>query len=595
MKKREILFVFITAIIILIIVIMPSVLSIYGINKGTVSELALYNDGWYYAKENGKEVIYHDVTPENYGRWLLMTISGYGVKAYADGRLIYESEYMASPKYGKVPTAGNNYIQIPEGAEQIALEFTCPYKGYNRRLPTIYIGDNEVDLLYLNHTLYQFHQVMDLLIMMYGALLILYALYHHMSMREKFAADLYLGLLLVTVGLWLRWGTFDVEIRRVSKEILYHASYQLWYAIPVLICGFLKHYFKEKNKKYRIMQIVFFMCAVIIQVLRNCGIAEYVESVFITYMELAVISIAVLRDVASDEIRQWRTKHMCNFNFVGMLVLILFSAIELISYFLTMQSIGIFIRIGIIFFMSLLAVNEVKERERREIKILENMAEQKELQMKIMLSQLQPHFVFNALGAIRLMIHVDSDAAYDMIHDFSQFIRLSIHAIQTDKMIPFADELAQIKAYMNIESKRFNNCVKAEYDIKTVDFMLPALTVQPLVAGIIMHGIRKNGDGGTVTVRTYRDEPYVTVQVEDNVGMMDMDMLQTMMDKSCTVDTGQPDFYMSFANVKHRLELQKAAEIVAMCEPGKYTCIKIMIPLTADLYEVKGNENNSGR
>lgn len=594
MRRREILIIFAAAISILCITILPSIGSAYGLYINAIDDVRVYNNGWYYISgdekiffeaprniktggEEGKITIYHDVTKENAGKWLLITISGYGLRAYADDALIYENHYMDSPKYGKIPTAGQNYIPIPENAACIALEFTCPYRGQARRIPAIYIGKGEAELLYLNHTLYQYHHFMDLWIMLFGLFVCLcsgYCMFRHD--RSRAMAGLYLGVLLIAVGLWLRIGTFDVEIRRVPKEILYGGSYQLWYCIPVLLCGYISYMLEAEKRKYRLLQLICLGTAVFIYLARNWGLAEYSETVFLTHIELVILFSALIIDGVKIELTNWKMHRRINFRFAGLMIMAVFGGIELIYYSITSQPTGLYIRLGIILCVSLIVVDEVKKRVDWERDFLEHEAERRTLQLKTVMSQLQPHFIFNALGAIRLMIHMDSETAYDMIYDFSQFLRANLHAVQNDDMVPFSSELAQIRAYMNIENKRFNNRIQAKYDIQTMDFMLPALTVEPLVANAVIHGLRKGTDSGTVTLRTYKRDRYIYIEIADNGIGMDTDRMNAI--SKC--DSKTQELYMSFANVRRRLELQTGAVVEIESEPGKGTCVRIIMPVT---------------
>ena len=221
--------------------------------------------------------------------------------------------------------------------------------------------------------------------------------------------------------------------------------------------------------------------------------------------------------------------------------------------------------------------------EREKEVLLKSEADRRKKQLEVTLSQLQPHFIFNALGAIRIMIRTDSEAAYDMLYDFSKFLRASLDALQQEDLIPFSTELEQIKAYLNIENKRFSNRICAEYDIETEDFKIPALTIEPLVVNAVRHGLRKGKDTGTVVLRTQKNLDSVIIEVEDN---------GTGFDAGAWEMTDTDQSYMGISNVRSRLIRQVKADFHIKSVLGQGTIIHIEIPLQ------KGrilDENHSGR
>ena len=142
-----------------------------------------------------------------------------------------------------------------------------------------------------------------------------------------------------------------------------------------------------------------------------------------------------------------------------------------------------------------------QQRKDLELKKLEE-----ELQMRRIsnfTSQMQPHFLYNTLGSIQEIMHEDPEYASDLLGDFALHLRSCIRAMSTDKPLPFRQELANIKAYVNIEKMRFGDKLKVEYDIQTMDFNILPLSVQPLVENAIRHGIYERGPaGGTVKIST---------------------------------------------------------------------------------------------
>ena len=137
-------------------------------------------------------------------------------------------------------------------------------------------------------------------------------------------------------------------------------------------------------------------------------------------------------------------------------------------------------------------------------------------QTELMMGQIQPHFIFNTLSSIRTLVMVDQKIAYDMLYDFSNYLRANIDNVTNLDGIKFADEVEHIKSYVNIEKVRFGDRLTMEYEIGVGDFIVPPLSVQPLIENAIKHGVRKKVSGGIVCLKSYESTEYNIVEVTDD-------------------------------------------------------------------------------
>lgn len=140
----------------------------------------------------------------------------------------------------------------------------------------------------------------------------------------------------------------------------------------------------------------------------------------------------------------------------------------------------------------------------------------KEAQIKIMLSQIKPHFIYNSLSAISTLITVDPEKAQKSLDEFTEYLRINLSSLTETNLIPFSDELRHIETYIALEKMRFNDRIKVIYDIGTTDFMVPPLTIQPLVENAIKHGILKKIEGGVITLTTYESSTSFIIEVKDD-------------------------------------------------------------------------------
>ena len=165
--------------------------------------------------------------------------------------------------------------------------------------------------------------------------------------------------------------------------------------------------------------------------------------------------------------------------------------------------------------ISLLLVYTVNQRE-LEVELLQKELELSKSHVSVMLSQIQPHFLYNALGAIEQLCSVDPQTAKSATHDFSAFLRGNLDSLSTDKTISFEQELKHTNNYLAIEKLRFQQYLNIEYHIETTLFRLSTLTLQPIVENAVRYGVTKKEEGGTVTISTRETEAAFLVTVEDD-------------------------------------------------------------------------------
>lgn len=152
---------------------------------------------------------------------------------------------------------------------------------------------------------------------------------------------------------------------------------------------------------------------------------------------------------------------------------------------------------------------ELAERER----------ELAEARGDIMLSQIQPHFLYNTLTAIRELCLTNPEEAAQTVTGFARYLRENMASLTSKDPVPFERELDHVRTYADLERRRFGDRLSVEYDIQTVDFRCPPLVVQPLVENAVRHGVMKRAEGGTVCIQTREDrDAYVVAVVDDGVG-----------------------------------------------------------------------------
>ena len=220
-----------------------------------------------------------------------------------------------------------------------------------------------------------------------------------------------------------------------------------------------------------------------------------------------------------------------------------------------------------------------QQRKEKELRDLEN--ELQMIRLRNFTSQMQPHFLYNALGSIQEIVLDEPAYASELIGDFTIHLRSCIRAMANDAPIPFDQELANIKAYVNIEKMRFGNKLNVLYDIQTQDFSILPLSVQPLVENAIRHGIYERGEqGGQVVIRTEKIEGSVRITVMDNGVGFDVAKYQEDIALGNQDSTG-------LKNIMFRLDkmMHAAVDIQSIIDAG--TTVTVTIPITEE-----NNESN---
>lgn len=134
--------------------------------------------------------------------------------------------------------------------------------------------------------------------------------------------------------------------------------------------------------------------------------------------------------------------------------------------------------------------------------------------IKIMMSQIQPHFLYNTLSSIQALCLTDPEKAFDVTEKFGTYLRQNIDSLDRPELIPFEKELEHTRVYSEIEMIRFPS-IRMEYDTPDTGFMIPALTVQPLVENAIRHGVR-SVENGLVRVSSKKAGGFHEIVISDN-------------------------------------------------------------------------------
>lgn len=201
-------------------------------------------------------------------------------------------------------------------------------------------------------------------------------------------------------------------------------------------------------------------------------------------------------------------------------------------------------------------------------KVAEQQAELLKQGTALMISQIQPHFLYNVLTTISNLCATDPEEAEETTVLFSQYLRTNLDSLRNQDTVPFATELSHIRTYVELEKKRFGDILNVEYDIKEVNFKVPSLGLQPIVENSIKHGIRGKNAPGHIRIATQKvPEGYEIIIEDDGVGF----------DMNAPVpEDGRS--HVGMTNVKERLRRMCNASTKIESSPGQGCCTRIIIP-----------------
>lgn len=150
----------------------------------------------------------------------------------------------------------------------------------------------------------------------------------------------------------------------------------------------------------------------------------------------------------------------------------------------------------------------------------------KDFELKTLKSQLNPHFMFNALNSIRALIEEDPKSAQTAVTKLSNILRYSLK-IERNETVPLDEEMQTVADYLALETIRLEERIKYNIlvDPKSSKIEIPPMMIQTLVENGIKHGIAKRTNGGEIFVATKLENSNLYINIK-NSGQIDDDLLK---------------------------------------------------------------------
>ena len=212
-------------------------------------------------------------------------------------------------------------------------------------------------------------------------------------------------------------------------------------------------------------------------------------------------------------------------------------------------------------------------------KIIMEQNERRKSELDALQSQINPHFLYNALDSITWMIEGErNDDAVFMISELARLFRISLSKGRT--IISVKDELQHAQSYMNIQKIRYKNSFSIKFDIETeiYSYCTVKLVLQPILENAVNYGINDMYECGEITVSGKKNDENIILAVSDNgTGIPEEEVLLLLTDSNRVHKHGSG---VGLVNVNNRIQILfgKQYGLTIESEPDEGTTVSICIP-----------------
>lgn len=365
--------------------------------------------------------------------------------------------------------------------------------------------------------------------------------------------------------------TFDLANMISSKimalsEVLIFFEYFLISLIPVLMSVFLLKYCGVKLKKSTMFCIVLVIWSAFLILLICAQFTdkiyylssdlEFHKGILLPLLSLPILVIMLINLIILIINRYVYTKRF----FIAFLILIVSTAIATIihAFSAALDILNISVCLSTLVMYMLIVTEQINKHIQQQADIANQKA-------NIMVLQMRPHFIYNTMTDIYYLCEQNPKEAQQVTLDFITYLRKNFDAIVSENPIPFDDELEHARAYLSVESTRFDENLIVEYNIEHRNFLIPPLTLQPLVENAVRHGLDPDGGRLKIIIQTHQTINGSVIIVSDNGPGFD------------TANAFESAGALS--NIKQRLEMMCKGTLKIDSTEDKGTTVTIFVPI----------------
>ncbi len=168
-----------------------------------------------------------------------------------------------------------------------------------------------------------------------------------------------------------------------------------------------------------------------------------------------------------------------------------------------------------------ICITDITSTKISEVKLAREVLATKKYQSMLLSSQINPHFMFNALNSVQyfILMKEDVELALNFIADFSHLMRSTLTNSRTE-FIRISDELRFLELYMELEHKRFDQkfvySIEMGEGVNPEDLFIPPMLIQPYLENAVIHGIANNATDGKISIRIVKIDNHLECIIKDN-------------------------------------------------------------------------------
>ncbi len=496
------------------------------------------------------------------------------VDVYVDGQPVYSLKPSENNHLSK--TVGSNWTMIPvyraDVGKTVRVDITPVYESFRDREVDFLFGSRLA--IYTNRMYQDLPQLILSIMAIFTGVVFLCIAGYNLLKKNRGESLATLGMFSVMMGFWRLTDTRFTPFFIPGKPVL------LFYiSIIMLMIGMVPLIKMVEGRVNKISRCILntYCCLAaaicIVQLLLQIfKIMDLRENLFVTHIVIIVGVCIIIGNVAFDRIKYSGESR----NRVGRklpLICVVGVLADVVAFYVKKNSSGLLFSLLsfllYIVFTGIATMYSYGEQEKqlaeKDRQLAEDERKLTENRINTMISQIQPHFIYNTLGSIGQLCLENPKKAANMVQEFSLYLRGNFTELDNSEPIRLSQEMEHVQHYVSIELVRFPD-MRVEYDLKSSEFMLPALTIQPLVENAIKHGLMGLASGGCVTISTYEtDTQYCVCVKDDGVGF----------DKTASVDERK---HIGIKNIRGRIEAMCAGTLTVDSTPGVGTTALITIP-----------------
>ena len=484
------------------------------------------------------------------------------VRVYVDGVELLRLDNARDDQI--VHTPGANWCFFPiyqeDAGKEICVEIIPCYDSAIERDPVIYMGTIQ-DIFLLTAEREFPPLLLCVLNVIVGLIFLIVGLYNYFT-HKKGKTLIAHGLFSIMLGIW------KLADLRTACMLLPDQTVQLYYFSVCMLSLCSVQLIKALSRRVsrvcaQLLNACCILCAsvcIIQHTLQILNILDMRQTLIFTHLSIGISAAISVPALIYDSIKfpkPMKEQH----NKALLFICVPGALIDIILFYFSGDSARLsFTLAAHLIYVIVVGTQTLIRANRQEMELERS-------RTAVMRSQIQPHFLFNSLTAIAMLCEKDPVLAKKTAITFADYYRGNLRAIDRTEPIPFQQELEHLNMYLFIQKQRFGDDLNVVFDIETTDFLIPALSIQPLVENAVKHGIGGREDGGTVTI-TVRElsDSFKIIISDDGVGF-----------DPHSIDNRERQ-HIGLENVKNRLLLMCDATLSINSVLGKGTAITISLP-----------------